>query len=183
MNSGDNPRDYGKYIVYITAISVLILGTNFLLTTYYYIPDLTYETLDAYPLSDNEQIIPIIIRNEGHVKASNIKIIVNAEGDITNVQEKSVDNLINKIDNNTLESDVKRLVSNTQIILYLRINTNSQNPIYKISLISDEGLGNIHEKSYVKSWLPVVIIFLLILIIYINWLNRPKPPKYSVACN
>lgn len=135
----------------VTAFSIIAGsiagGFIFAYNEWYKTPKLTYETLDSYPLNNEEQIIPIIIRNEGHEKATNVRITVYSGGDILNVQEKTPEELSLNTKNNTLIADLPRLVDNSQITFYLRIKTFSQKPINDILIVSDQGSGGIHKSS------------------------------------
>jgi len=158
------------WVKVVTALGIIIGiiagGFNFAYNEWYKTPKLTYETLDSYPLSNEEQIIPIIIRNEGHEKATNVRITIYSGGDILNVQEKTPEELSLNTKNNTLIADLPRLVDNSQITFYLRIKTFSQKPINDISIVSDQGSGGIHETSNSGQpyWAFNVIAILLLMV-------------------
>ena len=79
----------------IGSIVVIIVSLVTIAGAYYEIvydkPILTYEILNTYPLPDQSQIVPVIIKNEGHAKASNVRIIIEAEGERVNVMYKSLE--------------------------------------------------------------------------------------------
>ena len=143
-------------------IGLILAGFNFAYDEWYNTPKLTYEILDSYPLSASEQIIPIIIRNEGHEKATNVRVTVYASGDIQNVQEKTSEELILETSNNTLIANLPRLIDNSQITFYLQINTFSQKPIDDILIASDQSSGGIHETSG-SDYYQLISVFLLLI--------------------
>lgn len=147
-NTEKSMMDWVKAVAALGAIIGIIAGGfNFAYNEWYKTPKLTYEILDSYPLSDDEQIIPIIIRNEGHEKATNVRITVYSGGDILNVQEKTPEELRLNTKNSTLIVELSRLVGNSQITFYLRIKTFSQKPINDILIVSDQGSGGIHKST------------------------------------
>jgi hypothetical protein len=145
----DNSRSKTDWVKTISSIGVIVGlifgGINFAYNEWYKVPQLTYETLDSYPLSGDESIVPIIIRNEGHEKATNVRITIYTGGNIQIVQQKTPEELRLSNENNTLIATLSRLVDNTQITLYLKVKTLSSKPINEILISSDQGSGGIHE--------------------------------------
>ena len=152
-------KDYGLLGIVITLI---LAGGGFAYQEWYDIPKLTYESLDSYPLGNDECIIPILIRNEGNDKATDIRITIYAGGEIQNVEEKSPENLRIEIDNNKLIVFLDRQVEKSQIALYLRVKTLSKNPINDISITSNQGMGK--EYGLNESFINKIIIIPSILL-------------------
>ena len=164
MNMTEKSTKYWIQIIGSLGVIIGLIagGFYFAYDEWYNTPKLTYETLDSYPLSTSEQIVPIIIRNEGHEKATNVRITVYASGDIQNVQEKTPEELKLETSNNTLIANLPRLIDNSQITFYLQINTFSQKPINDILITSDQCSGGIHETSG-SDYYQLISVFLLLI--------------------
>lgn len=142
--------DLVKSIISIITIVTIIFGAaTFVYNNWYKTPKLTYETLDSYSLSSDEYIIPIIIRNEGHEKATNVRITVYAAGNIDqNIPKKTSEELKIIIEsNNTLIATMQRLTDGTQILLYPKVKTLSQKPINEVLIAFDQGSGSAYEQT------------------------------------
>lgn len=156
----DSLKDYGLISI---IIGLIIAGAGFTYHEWYDIPKLTYEELDSYPLGNEEKIIPIIIRNEGHDKATNIRITIDAGGQIQNVEKITPENLLLEIDNNRIIANLDRLVEDSQITFYIKVDTLSNNPINQIFITSDQGPGKIYGTSgFLTINLPIIILAVFI---------------------
>ena len=155
-------------------IGLIIAGAGFTYNEFYNIPELTYEELDSYPLGNEGNIIPIIIRNEGHDKATNIRITINAWGQIKNVEKITPENLQLEIDDSRLIVNLDRLVEKSQITFYLKVNTLSNNPINQIFITSDQGPGKIYGTSGFST-----IYLILGILMASQLLNRKSNNKIS----
>ena len=135
MNGSQSKADLAKTIAPILSIALVLFGgLYFAYNEWYKTPKLTYETLDSYPLSSDEYVIPIIIRNEGHEKATNVRITIYDAGNIgQDIPKKTPEEItINLESNSTLIANIPRLTDGTQIILYPKVKTLSQKPINDI---------------------------------------------------
>ena len=140
----DSLKDYGLISI---IIGLIVAGAGFTYHEWYNIPKLTYEELDSYPIGNEGKIIPIIIRNDGHDKATNIRITIDTGGQIQNVEKITPENLQLEIDNNRIIANLDRLVEDSQITFYIKVDTLSSNPINQIFITSDQGPGKIYGTS------------------------------------
>ncbi|VVB94055.1 Uncharacterised protein [uncultured archaeon] len=166
MNSSQSITDLAKTIAPIITIALIIFGgASFIYNNWYKTPKLTYETLDSYPLSNEEYIIPIIIRNEGHEKATNVRITVYTAGNIDpSIPKKTPEELtINIESNSTLIANIPRLTDGTQILLYPKVKTLSQKPINEVLIASDQGSGSVYEQT--NQWYVPIVAFMIGLLI------------------
>lgn len=158
--------DYGLISI---IIGLIVAGAGFTYHEWYDIPKLTYEELDSYPLGNEGKIIPIIIRNEGHDKATNIRITIDAGGQIQNVEEITPENLQLEIDNNRIIANLNRLVEDTQITFYIKVDTLSNNPINQIFITSDQGPGKIYGTGGFSTIDKFIVIFIFIVFLIAVW--------------
>lgn len=145
-----NKIDLGTIITILSFIFALIVGgLYFGYNEWYKTPKLTYEILDKYPLNKDIQITPIIVRNEGHEKATNVRISMDASGIIQDIEIKSPEEIHYNIkNNNTFVADLTRIAAESEIIFYMKVETQSKEPINNILIVSDQVSGSIHEKTY-----------------------------------
>ena len=139
-------------------------------------PKLYYSNdLQSYSM-DDEIIFPIIIGNNGHAKATNVRLTIDfVEGNVLNVCEKIPDNFSKKIENeNRFIYEFKRIASSTNFPIYFKVSKKGAR--YKTTIVSDEGPGSIKSPEIVLSreeflFAIFYVIFIIIGIMLMNYLG------------
>lgn len=119
---------------------------SFIYWQYYNLPKLNYEILPTYIMGD-EKIVPVIFRNEGHAKATDIRIKISCSGPIQNLFEDIPEKFTSERDNqNVIIYRLDRFTKSIIATIYLKISSLSDEPINVISITSDQGPGHKYKK-------------------------------------
>jgi len=82
MNKSESERF--RVILIVTIIGIILTSIGLYLEYSYFCPDMTHEESN-YPLPEGKSLHIVIVRNEGHMSADDVKIYVKARGQIENV--------------------------------------------------------------------------------------------------
>lgn len=140
-----------KYIPIGAIIGVIATSLIFGYTEWYKPPFLTYEILKPYPLSPSEQVVSMILRNEGHDVASNVRVTVEAKGVITSVYFESPEE-VSIVGNNTKKVifTFSRIDQGIKITVFLRITSDSDSLVEEIWITSDQCPGHLYDPNRLK---------------------------------
>jgi len=145
-----NPGTYPRLGIILATLALIIAILAIVIPYCYLCPKFT---VDVNPLIHNQfkQTVLIVIKNEGHAKATNVEIYLSAKGEITNPmaeiqligkktaqEELFLEKVTFNIENSTCALKTLRINHGTQIKILLEIKSESDFPINKIIIISDE---------------------------------------------
>ena len=133
----------------------------FVYSEFYKVPRLNYEILPTYVIED-EKIVPVIFRNEGHANATNVRIKINCSGPIQNLFEDIPEKFSTEKDNqNILVYQLGRFTKSLKSTIYIKISSLSEKPINNIDITSDQGTGQEYKKLIPLSlWERIVMIMI-----------------------
>jgi hypothetical protein len=141
-------------------IAAIVALAIFAYATWYNVPELTYELLPAYPVSDTEQVVALIVRNEGAASATDVRIVVSGKGNATVLptaipQEHSIAG-----EDGRIIVTMPQLPPGDKISFYVRIYTSDSDPVASIYVSSLEGLGKERPPAMTpSSWRDSVNFF------------------------
>jgi hypothetical protein len=139
-------------------IGAIVVISIFGYNTWYNVPNMTYEILPAYPISTNEQVSAVVVRNEGRAGATNIRIVIHGAGDISVLSLSSGEQTNTAQNATTLTVTLPRLPAGSQVSLYAKVESSYNPPITSVYVSSDQGIGN---QRATTSTSPIELILLL----------------------
>ena len=123
----------------VAGIIIVIIG--FYYFEFYKIPKLTYQIFRPYEKQD-EKIVPIIIGNEGHANATNVRLTIKCNGPIQELSEEIFEEVkIERLDQNIVIYKFPRLTHQIAIPIYITLSSLSNKAIDNIEITSDQGNG------------------------------------------
>ena len=133
----------------------------FIYIEFYRIPQLNYEILPTYIIED-EKIVPVIFRNEGHANATNVRIKINCSGPIQNLFEDIPEKFLTDVDNqNVLIYQLDRFTKSLKSTIYIKMSSLSEKPINNIDITSDQGTGQEYKKlTPLSLWERIALIMI-----------------------
>ena len=118
----------------------------FIYIEFYRIPQLNYEILPTYIMED-EKIVPIIFRNNGHKNATNVRLKISCSGPIQNIFEDIPEKFATEKENqNVLIYQLDRFTKSIMLTIYIKISSLSDEAINSIDITSDQGSGQEYQK-------------------------------------
>lgn len=152
--------DWRNIILSGGLLGVIVSVSIFAYNTWYNVPILTYEVLPAYPVTADEKIVAVIVRNEGRAGATDVRIVMQTTGDAavlpTRLQE---DARIASQNSTNVVLTLTRLPSNAQVSLFLKVKTLSESPIADVYVSSLQGVGS--KRSPVATHDPLIALVLV----------------------
>jgi len=132
-----------QWIVVVAAIVGALLSSGFsVFLIYFWLqPNVLYQVLQPYKLSSQDQVVLIRVLNEGHGTATKLGVTIEAVGPILGLHCDSEESVVSRYEKNIASLNCSRLVSGDFIAVYLRIATESQDPITRVSVRHDHGKG------------------------------------------
>ena len=166
-------------------IVAAMTGIIFAYNTWYNIPVLTFEVLPAYPVSPSEQIVAVIVRNEGRASATDVRIFIQANGEIsvlpTVIQEETK---IASQNATAIVATLPRLPPGAQISLYLKIQTSANPPVSNVYVSSLQGLGSTRSQvasrglmyyvTMIRDILAIFGVFIIVILVGSGISSRRK---------
>jgi len=154
-------------------ISLFVTGLAFYYKEFYKKPELYYDLWAPY-IIDDEKIVPIIIGNSGHAKATNVRLTINCDGKILNISEEIPENY-SKTDEkqNIIIYEFKRLANSLEFPIYFKLSNKSTK--FKINITSDEGIGNRKKSESYYSTSELILMIILSFIIGISIILAINP--------
>jgi len=73
-------RDWKSTLLIVGLIAPIVTVSIVAYNTWYNVPVMTYEILPAYPVSQQEQAVALIVRNEGAASATDVRIVIRGSG-------------------------------------------------------------------------------------------------------
>jgi len=171
---------------HLTQVGIGLVGVivGVLLSAYithsYYVPVLTYQKFQPYKLSDKEQITMIIVANEGRSVATNLRIIIEATGEVKDYRIDSIEETIPTRDTNTLTLESKRLLQGMKREVCIRILATELDPIRKISVMSDQVVGEEKIVQSAQGDIPAILVLLVIVLILILFVVYDRTQRRSL---
>jgi len=121
-------------------LAIVTLGI-FAYNTWYNVPDVTYELLPAYPVSDEEQVVALIVRNEGMASATDVRIVVYGKGNATVLPSGVPQEYNVTVQNGATILTMPRLPPADKVSFYIRIYTRESTPVSSIYVGFSQGIG------------------------------------------
>lgn len=138
--------DFITFIASSGLIAVIGSVSYFIYIEFYKIPKLNYEILPTYIMED-EKIVPIIFRNNGHENATNVRLKINCTGPIQNIFEDIPEKFSTETENqNVLIYQLDRFTKSIILTIYIKISSLSDEVINNINITSDQGSGQEYQK-------------------------------------
>ena len=142
----------------------VLLSTYF--THSYYVPVLTYQKFQPYKLSDREQILMIVVANEGRSVATDLRVRIETTGEIKDYRYDNIEETTATKDTNSLTLKSKRLLQGTKREISITILTSDLNPIKGISVTSDQVVGEEKAPQSTQGDIPF-LLFLIALVAFV----------------
>lgn len=96
---------------------------------------------------EDEKIVPIIFRNNGHENANNVRLKINCSGPIQNIFEDIPEKFVTEKENqNVLIYQLDRFTKSIMLTIYIKISSLSDGAINYIDITSDQGSGKEYQK-------------------------------------
>jgi hypothetical protein len=122
--------------------ALLIFGLGLYLTHFYFVPNLVYQEFAAYRVSNDEQILMIVVKNQGQAAATRLRISIEAAGEIKAYSYNSPEETMAiEEDVRTLVLNSDRLVQGTEITIYIIVFSDENEIINRVTVTSDQGVG------------------------------------------
>ena len=123
----------------LAGIIIVIIG--FYYFEFYKTPKLTYQIFQPYEKED-EKIVPIIIGNEGHTNATNVRLTIKCNGPIQELSEEIFEEVkIERQNQNIVIYKFPRLTHQISIPIYITLSSLANQAIDKIEITSDQVTG------------------------------------------
>ena len=138
--------DFITFIASSGLIALIGSVLYFIYIEFYKIPKLNYEILPTYIMED-EKIVPIIFRNNGHKNATNVRLKISCSGPIQNIFEDIPEKFATEKENqNVLIYQLDRFTKSIMLTIYIKISSLSDEAINYINITSDQGPGQEYQK-------------------------------------
>ena len=138
--------DWWKYlagaIISIITVLVPLYFNNFFIT-----PTLTWEQTEPMPITANSVLIATDVRNTGLRLATEVRLKIRCNGDISNINYISSE-LVSYIKENSdcIIFTIDRMLPNTKDKFYIQVFTNQNDPVQEVSLSSNEVKGKMYKQ-------------------------------------
>jgi hypothetical protein len=175
-------RDWKSTLLIVGLIAPIVTASIVAYNTWYNVPVMTYEILPAYPVSQQEQAVALIVRNEGAASATDMRIVIRGSGQISLLSTQIQEECKITTQNSTLVVTLPRFPRGTQISLFLKVQAVGESPITSVYISSLQGIGGRHSStgtpdafSTAKDLLAVLGgIFILVIIYSVASAGRRK---------
>jgi len=146
----------------------------------YYIPVLTYQKFQPYKLSDRVQILMIVVANEGRSVATDLRVIIEAAGEIKDYRYDETEETTATKDTNSLTLKSKRLLQGTKIEISITVLTSDQDPIRRISVRSDQVVGEEKIPQSTQGDIPFPLFALIAIIAAVLYVANDRNLRRSL---
>jgi len=135
-------KQWGRYLIPGLFTALLVFGLSVYLTHFYFVPNLVYQEFPAYRVSSDEQILMIVVKNQGQAVATRLRISIEAAGEIKAYSYNSPEETVAiEEDARTLVLNSERLVQGTEITIYVIVGSSQDKIINRLTITSDQGIA------------------------------------------